>query len=115
MVTGNAHDDCLFCKIIAGQIPSRKVFENETTYAFEDINPRAAVHVLVVPKKHYKNVYELSQNAPDELVDLVAVAQKIADDTYGGAYRLVFNTGEEAGQSVFHVHAHVLTGQRFEE
>ena len=60
MVTGNAHDDCLFCKIIAGQIPSRKVFENETTYAFEDINPKAAVHVLVVPKKHYKNVYELS-------------------------------------------------------
>ena len=88
-------DDCLFCKIIAGQIPSSKVYEDETTYAFNDINPKAKVHVLVVPKKHY--------------------AKNIADKEFHGAYRLVFNTGLDAGQTVFHVHAHVMTGEKLDE
>ena len=98
-------DDCLFCKIIAGQIPSSKVYEDETTYAFNDINPKAKVHVLVVPKKHYANVAELAADDPTEL----------ADKEFHGAYRLVFNTGLDAGQTVFHVHAHVMTGEKLDE
>ena len=97
-------DDCLFCKIIAGQIPSSKVYEDETTYAFNDINPKAKVHVLVVPKKHYANV-----------AHIVSIAQNIADKEFHGAYRLVFNTGLDAGQTVFHVHAHVMTGEKLDE
>ena len=93
-------DDCLFCKIIAGQIPSSKVYEDETTYAFNDINPKAKVHVLVVPKKHYANV---------------SIAQNIADKEFHGAYRLVFNTGLDSGQTVFHMHAHVMTGEKLDE
>jgi len=100
-------DDCLFCKIIAGQIPSSKVYEDETTYAFNDINPKAKVHVLVVPKKHYANVAELAH--------IVSIAQNIADKEFHGAYRLVFNTGLDAGQTVFHVHAHVMTGEKLDE
>ena len=73
-------DDCLFCKIIAGQIPSSKVYEDETTYAFNDINPKAKVHVLVVPKKHYANVAELAADDPTELAHIVSIAQNIADN-----------------------------------
>ena len=68
-------DDCLFCKIIAGQIPSSKVYEDETTYAFNDINPKAKVHVLVVPKKHYANVAELAAGDPTELAHIVSIAE----------------------------------------
>ena len=93
--------DCLFCKIIAGEIPSEKVYEDDATYAFKDINPKAKVHVLIVPRKHYANVAE--------------VAQKIADQEFHGAFRLIFNTGIDAGQTVFHVHAHVLTGEKLDE
>ena len=88
--------DCLFCKIIAGEIPSDKVYEDETTYAFKDINPKAG-------------------NDPAQLAHMAQVAQSIADDAFHGAYRLIFNTGRDAGQSVFHVHAHVLTGETLDE
>ncbi|WEV42584.1 histidine triad nucleotide-binding protein [Bifidobacterium sp. ESL0682] len=108
-------DDCLFCKIIAGEVPSTKVYEDDTTYAFKDVNPKAKVHVLIVPKKHYANVAELAQADPAELAHIVEVAQSVADKEFHGAYRLIFNTGEDAGQSVFHVHAHVLTGETMEE
>ena len=108
-------DDCLFCKIIAGEIPSTKVYEDDTVYAFKDIAPKAKVHVLIVPRKHYANAAELAKADPKTLAHIVEVAQHIADDAFHGAYRLVFNTGEDAGQTVFHVHAHVLTGQKFEE
>ncbi|OZG57194.1 histidine triad nucleotide-binding protein [Bifidobacterium myosotis] len=111
----SASDDCLFCKIIAGQIPSSKVYEDDTTYAFKDINPKAKVHVLVVPKEHYANAAELAAKDPAELAHIVSVAQRIADDSFHGAYRLVFNTGLDAGQTVFHVHAHVLTGEKLDE
>ena len=79
-------DDCLFCKIIAGQIPSSKVYEDETTYAFNDINPKAKVHVLVVPKKHYANVAELAAGDPTELAHIVSIAQNIADKEFHGMY-----------------------------
>lgn len=107
--------DCLFCKIIAGEIPSDKVYEDDTTYAFRDINPKTKVHVLVVPKRHYENVSALAQADATELSHMVQVAQSIADDAFHGSYRLVFNTGRDAGQSVFHVHAHVLTGETLDE
>ena len=85
------------------------------TYAFNDINPKAKVHVLVVPKKHYANVAELAAGDPTELAHIVSIAQNIADKEFHGAYRLVFNTGLDAGQTVFHVHAHVMTGEKLDE
>ncbi|NEG54620.1 histidine triad nucleotide-binding protein [Bifidobacterium platyrrhinorum] len=111
----SASDDCLFCSIIAGRIPSTKVYEDDTTYAFKDINPKAKVHVLVVPKRHYADVAELAADDPAELAHIVEVAQHIADDAFHGAFRLVFNTGLDAGQTVFHVHAHVMTGEKLDE
>lgn len=108
-------EDCLFCKIIAGQIPSTKVYEDDTTYAFKDINPKAKIHVLIVPKRHVANVGELAQSDPVQLEHIVEVAQSIADKEFHGEYRLVFNTGRDAGQTVFHVHAHVLTGEVLDE
>ena len=104
--------DCLFCKIIAGEIPSEKVYEDDATYAFKDINPKAKVHVLIVPRKHYANVAELAKEDPAQLAHMAEVAQKIADQEFHGAFRLIFNTGIDAGQTVFHVHAHVLTGEK---
>lgn len=104
--------DCIFCKIIRGDIPSTKVYEDDLTYAFNDAHPKARVHVLVVPKKHYADVNELAQADPSLLAHMVSVAQGIADKVYHGNFRLIFNTGEDAGQSVFHVHAHVLTGEK---
>ncbi|MBM6699397.1 histidine triad nucleotide-binding protein [Bifidobacterium pullorum subsp. saeculare] len=108
-------NDCLFCKIIAGEVPSSKVYEDDAVYAFNDINPKAKVHVLVVPKQHYANVAEFAAADPAGLAHLIEVAQRIADDAYHGAYRLVFNTGLDAGQTVFHVHAHVMTGEKLDE
>lgn len=107
--------DCLFCRIIAGEIPSAKVYEDDTTYAFNDINPKTKVHVLVVPKRHYRDVAELAEADPGQLAHMVQVARSIADEKFHGAFRLVFNTGEDAGQSVFHVHAHVMTGEVLDE
>lgn len=108
-------EDCLFCKIIAGLIPSTKVYEDDTTYAFKDINPKAKIHVLIVPKRHVANVSELAQSDPAQLAHIVEVAQSIADKEFHGEYRLVFNTGRDAGQTVFHAHAHVLTGEVLDE
>ncbi|KFI65932.1 histidine triad nucleotide-binding protein [Bifidobacterium cuniculi] len=107
--------ECLFCKIVDCEVPSEKVYEDATTYAFKDINPKAKVHVLVVPREHYRNVDELAKADAQLLAHMVEVAQTIADREYDGAYRLIFNTGEEAGQTVFHVHAHVLTGEPLDE
>lgn len=108
-------NDCLFCKIINGDIPSTRVYEDESVYAFKDINPKAKVHVLIVPREHYPNVASLAADKPDLLAHVVEVAQRIADDEFHGEYRLIFNTGKDAGQTVFHVHAHVLTGEVLDE
>lgn len=105
--------DCLFCKIIAGDIPSTKVLETDTTYAFRDINPQANVHVLVVPRAHFEDAEALAK-APQELADVistgVAVARQEGMDQSG--FRLVFNTGEDAGRTVFHAHLHVVGGEQ---
>jgi histidine triad (HIT) family protein len=105
--------DCLFCKIVAGEIPSTKVFENDTTFAFRDINPQASVHVLVVPRTHYEDAEALAK-APRDLADVIsagaAVARQEGIDQSG--FRLVLNTGEDAGRTVFHAHVHVLGGEQ---
>lgn len=106
--------DCLFCKIIAGEIPSTAVYQTETTYAFRDINPQAATHVLVVPKRHYEDAEELAAANPSLLADVTiagaAVAKQEGIDVSG--YRMVFNTGPDAGRTVFHAHLHVLGGEQ---
>ncbi len=108
-------ENCIFCKIIDCEIPSEKVYEDQTTYAFKDINPQAKVHIIIVPRNHYENVAQLAKADPKQLAHMVQVAQQLADEEFHGAYRLVFNTGEDAGQTVFHVHGHILTGEKLDE
>lgn len=99
----------VFERIVAREIPADIVFENDTVIAFRDIAPKAPVHILVVPKTgQYATVAELAAGDPALLAEVVAVAQSIADEQAGGQFRLIFNTGENAGQTVFHVHAHLL-------
>lgn len=101
----------IFSRIVAREIPADVVFESERIIAFRDIAPQAPVHVLVVPKTDaYRDVTELAAGDPGLLAEVVAVARDIADEHSDGDFRLVFNTGERAGQTVFHVHAHVLAG-----
>ena len=101
----------IFTRIIAREIPADIVFENERIIAFKDIAPQAPVHLLVVPKtEEYRNVGELAAGDPALLAEVVAVAGRLASEYSTGEYRLVFNTGPSAGQTVFHVHAHVLSG-----
>ena len=102
-------EDCLFCGIVAGEIPSEKVAESERSVAFRDINPPAPVHVLVVPRRHLRDVRDLAED-PMLLAEVTRTAGEIAAELTDGDFRLVFNTGASAGQSVFHVHAHVLAG-----
>jgi histidine triad (HIT) family protein len=102
----------IFERIIAREIPATIVYEDESIIAIQDIAPKAPVHLLVVPKTaEFANVTELAAGDPQLLADMVAVAQKLADEHSGGQFRLIFNTGERVGQTVFHVHAHVLGGE----
>lgn len=103
--------DCLFCKIVDGQIPAAVVRESERTVAFRDISPQAPTHVLVIPREHHRDVAALAAAAPETLTELVREAAAVAATEGIDAYRLVFNTGAEAGQSVFHAHVHVLGGR----
>jgi len=99
----------IFSRIIARDIPATIVAETERIIAFEDVAPKAPVHIVVTTKDpQYRNVVELAAGDPALLADLVAVANRIAADRTNGQFRLVFNTGASAGQTVFHVHAHVL-------
>ena len=103
----------MFCGIAAGEIPATIVSANSQTIAFRDINPQAPVHVLVIPRAHHSNLAELGAAGDDLLSDLVAHARQvaIAEGVADTGYRVVFNTGPQAGQSVDHVHAHVLGGR----
>ena len=108
-------DDCLFCRLVAGEIPSTVVRETDDTLAFRDIAPKAPVHVLVVPKAHFPNVAALTAADPSLAAKVLAEAGEVARaEGIGEAFRLVFNTGADVGQTVFHVHAHVLGGGRIE-
>lgn len=99
----------MFSRIIAGEIPADVVFDSDRVIAFRDIAPKAPVHIVVVPKtQQYRDVVELAAGDPGLLAEIVATAQQIADDHSDGQFRLVFNTGAAAGQTIFHVHAHVL-------
>lgn len=101
----------IFSKIVSRDIPADIVRENDRLIAFRDIAPKAPVHLLVVPKtEQYENVAELAAGDPELLAELVAMAKDLATEHANGEFRLVFNSGETAGQTVFHVHAHVLTG-----
>ncbi|WP_214414295.1 histidine triad nucleotide-binding protein [Sphaerisporangium fuscum] len=105
--------DCLFCKIVAKEIPATVVHETARTLAFRDVNPQAPTHVLVIPKGHYENAAVLAE-ADDGLADDVlkaADAVAVQEGVAEAGYRVVFNTGPQAGQTVFHVHAHVLGGR----
>lgn len=112
--TGNrlSVPDCLFCRIIGGDIPADLVAEGDRVVAFRDINPQAPCHVLVVPRDHHADVAQLAAVDPSLLADMVALADEVAQQHAGGSFRLIFNTGAESGQSVFHVHAHVIGGRR---
>ena len=102
----------IFSRIVAREIPADIVFENDDVIAFRDIAPQAPVHLLVVPKtEQYANVSELAADDPALLAQVVAVANDLAAEHSNGEFRLVFNSGESAGQTVFHVHAHILSGQ----
>ena len=101
----------VFELIAAREIPAEIVFENERLLAFRDIAPKAPLHLLVVPKSSaYTNVAELAEGAPLLLAEIVTTAAKLAAEHSNGEYRLIFNSGSSAGQTVFHVHAHVLSG-----
>ncbi len=104
--------DCLFCKFVSGEIAPDVVHETDTTLAFRDIAPQAPTHVLVVPKVHSPNIAALAAEHPTVAADLFTAAAAVAEhEGLGGHYRTVQNTGADAGQSVFHVHVHVLGGR----
>jgi histidine triad (HIT) family protein len=103
-------DDCLFCSIVAGDVPADVVAENDHALAFRDINPQAPTHALVIPRTHQPDVGSLAEADPEAAVAVLRLARQVADEA-GGSYRLVFNTGADAHQTVFHCHGHVLAGR----
>lgn len=107
-----AVEECLFCRIVAGEVPATIVLRNEAVVAFRDIDPKAPVHVLVVPTAHHSDISALSEADPAAAASLLEGAREVARlEGVSDAYRLVFNTGAAAGQSVFHAHGHVLGGR----
>ena len=110
-MTADVTGTSIFSRIVAREIPASILAETERVIAFRDVAPQAPVHVLVVPKTElYRNVVELAAGDPLLLAEMIAMAQRIASAESDGQFRLVFNTGENAGQTVFHVHAHMLSG-----
>lgn len=106
--------DCLFCKIIAGEIPSKKVYEDELVLAFEDIAPAAPVHILVIPKQHIESVAAITpENSVVVAHIFEVVAQIAAERKLTDGFRVVSNCGQSAGQSVFHLHFHLMAGRAF--
>ena len=104
--------DCLFCKIIAGQIPSRKIYGDDLTYAFVDIDPQAPTHVLVLPRKHISSLAQTEAGDESLMGHLLAVAAEIARDAgLSNGYRVVMNTGSDGGQTIDHLHLHLLGGR----
>lgn len=107
-------DNCIFCKIINGEIPSNKVYEDDEIFAFRDINPQAPVHILVIPKKHIKSLADLQEEDVNLIGKINIKINEIAK-TEGFAnqgYRVIVNCGEDAGQEVMHLHYHILAGKK---
>jgi len=107
--------DCIFCKIIAGEIPSERLYEDDNLIIIKDIDPKADKHYLCIPKKHFKLLSEMDVEAEKQLSACFKKIAELADTLgLGGGYRLIINQGDDAGQSVFHLHIHVLGGQKLE-
>ena len=109
-------EDCLFCKIVKGEIPSTVVYQDEQVTAFRDINPVAPTHILVIPKKHIVSTNDVSEEDEQLLGHMLAVVKPIADKEgiTDSGYRLIINTGPNANQVIFHLHLHILGGQRMQ-
>jgi histidine triad (HIT) family protein len=104
--------ECLFCRVIAGEVPAKKIYEDELVFAFEDINPQAPTHVLIVPKRHIRGLKEARMEDMDILGYSQLIAARIAKDRgIEESYRTVYNVGPGAGQSVFHIHLHLIGGR----
>jgi histidine triad (HIT) family protein len=103
-------EDCLFCGIAEGSIPATKLYEDDGTVAFADLNPQAPTHVLVITKRHFADVVELAVD-PEASAALLGGVRATVEQLGLSDFRMLFNTGREAGQTVFHVHAHVLSGR----
>ncbi|MBY6836339.1 histidine triad nucleotide-binding protein [Clostridium botulinum] len=108
--------DCIFCKIIKGDIPSKKLYEDELVYAFYDINPEAPVHFLIIPKEHIKSVDELNEKNINVVSHIFKVINKLVVelDIAESGYRIVNNCGEDGGQTVNHMHFHILAGRNLQ-
>lgn len=107
-------DNCIFCKIINGDIPSEKVYEDDNVLAFKDINPRAPIHVLIIPKKHIENVLEIQKEDKELLSEIFEAIKKVANlvGVEKSGFRIVSNCGKGAGQEVMHLHFHLLAGKK---
>ncbi|MBH5334786.1 histidine triad nucleotide-binding protein [Streptomyces pactum] len=114
-MAGEPQADCLFCKIVTGEVPADVVRDTATTLAFRDINPQAPTHVLVIPKVHHPDAASLAAAEPGVAADVLREAGEVAkvEGIDGSGYRIILNTGSGAGQTVFHAHAHVLGGRGF--
>ncbi len=108
---GETDENCLFCKIVAGEVPAEIVAESEHTVAFRDINAQAPTHILVIPRRHEPDIASLADAAPAEAAELLTMTRTVALDDGHSDYRLVFNTGAGALQTVFHCHGHVIAGR----
>jgi histidine triad (HIT) family protein len=106
-------ENCLFCRIISKEIPSSVVYEDEDILAFNDITPQAPVHILLIPKRHISSTEEITEDNKEIAGKIIAAASLLAKQKGLEGYRLVFNSGESAGQSVFHLHCHLLGGRNF--
>ncbi len=108
--------DCIFCKIAAGEIPADKVYEDDQILAFNDINPQAPVHVLIIPKRHVATLNDLTPEDGELIGGLYLAAKKVASDlgVADGGYRTLINCGRDGGQDVFHIHLHLLAGRRMQ-
>ena len=108
-------NDCIFCKIIKGEIPSSKVYEDDYVLAFRDINPAATIHILVIPKKHIASLAELKEEDRDYVWKIHEAMNKIAtqEGFKENGYRVIVNCGKDAGQEVMHLHYHLLAGEKF--
>ena len=110
------NNDCLFCKIIAGEIPSTKVYEDDKLLAFKDINPQAPVHILIIPKEHYDSLDALDETTAPIVADIMLLAKRLAAEFHlENGYRVLTNIGENGGQTVKHLHFHLLGGAKLSE
>lgn len=108
-------EDCLFCKIVKGEIPSTKIYEDETVYVFADIAPTAPIHYLLIPKRHISKLDEITPENSGVISHIYEVIAKLSKDLdLKDGFRVVSNCGEQAGQSVFHIHFHLLAGRPLE-